>query len=120
LTFTSRWIFASKGKHSFKKISGEKEVFELITGHPKAFIIAPVCRMIISDEANAVQHPEMAGLLFCSAHCMDIYRRNKQRVDVNQKRNLYPKNPKSDFGFSGLKNVPGLSISGYQCLSWYI
>jgi len=52
-------------------------VFELITDYPKAFIIDPVCRMIISDEANAVQHPEMAGLLFCSSHCMEIYRRNK-------------------------------------------
>jgi hypothetical protein len=51
-------------------------VFELITHHPKAFIIGPVCRMIIPDAANAVQHPEMAGLLFCSAHCMGIYRRN--------------------------------------------
>jgi len=52
-------------------------VFELITDYPKAFIIDPVCRMIILDKANAVQHPEMAGILFCSAHCMEIYRRNK-------------------------------------------
>jgi YHS domain-containing protein len=52
-------------------------VFQLITDHPKAFIIDPVCRMIISDSANTVQHPEMAGILFCSDHCMDIYRRNK-------------------------------------------
>jgi adenylate cyclase len=73
----SAFTFASKGKHSFKNISEEKEVFELITNHPQAFIIDPVCRMIISDEANAVQHPEMAGLLFCSDHFMDIYRRNK-------------------------------------------
>jgi len=49
----------------------------LITDHPKAFIIDPVCRMIISDSANTVQHPEMAGILFCPLHCMDIYRRNK-------------------------------------------
>ena len=77
LSDPSAFTFESKGKHSFKNISEEKEVFELITDHPKAFIIDPVCRMIIRDEANAVQHPEMAGLLFCSAHCMDIYRRNK-------------------------------------------
>ena len=49
--------FASKGKHRFKNISEEKEVFELITNHPNALIIDPVCRMIIRDEANAVQHP---------------------------------------------------------------
>jgi hypothetical protein len=34
-------------------------VFELITDHPKALIIDPVCRMIISNEENAVQHPEI-------------------------------------------------------------
>lgn len=77
LSDPSEFTFASKGKHSFKNISEEKEVFELITDHPKAFIIDPVCRMIINDEANAVQHPEMGGVLFCSAHCMEIYRRNK-------------------------------------------
>jgi len=58
-------------------------VFELITDHPKAFIIDPVCRMIISDEANAVQHPEMAGLLFCADHCMEIYLTNKEKQDLN-------------------------------------
>jgi len=52
-------------------------VFELITDHPKAFYIDPVCRMIISDEENAVQHPEMPAILFCSSNCLDIYRRNK-------------------------------------------
>ena len=78
LPHASAFTFASKGKHRFKNISEEKEVFELITNHPKAYIIDPVCRIIIRDEANAVQHPEMAGLLFCSAHCMDIYRRNKE------------------------------------------
>ncbi|HLG41695.1 MAG TPA: hypothetical protein VI461_18590 [Chitinophagaceae bacterium] len=70
------FTFASKGKHSFKNISKKKEVFELITDHPQTFIIDPVCRMIIRDTANAVQHPEMAGLLFCSLDCIDIYRRN--------------------------------------------
>jgi YHS domain-containing protein len=57
--------------------------YKLITDYRKAFIIDPVCRMIIRDEANAVQHPEMAGLLFCSAHCMEIYRRNYGKQDVN-------------------------------------
>jgi hypothetical protein len=66
-----------------KNISEEKEVFELITHHPNAFIIDPVCRMIICNEANAVQHPEMVGILFCSAYCMDIYRRKKGMQDVN-------------------------------------
>lgn len=77
LSDPSAFTFESKGKYSFKNISEEKEVFELITDHPKAYIIDPVCRMIICDDANAVQHPEMAGILFCSSHCMDIYRKNK-------------------------------------------
>jgi class 3 adenylate cyclase len=77
LSDASAFTFVSKGKHRFKNISGEKEVFELITDHPKAFIIDPVCRMIISDEANAVQHPEIPDILFCSLHCMEIYLRNK-------------------------------------------
>jgi hypothetical protein len=64
-----------------KNISEEKEVFELITNHPKAFIFDPVCRMIIPDAANAVQHPEIPDTLFFSDHCMDIYRRNKEVGD---------------------------------------
>jgi class 3 adenylate cyclase/YHS domain-containing protein len=83
LSDASTFTFESKGKHSFKNISEEKEVFELITDHPKAFIIDPVCRMIIHDAANAVQHPEIPDLLFCSHHCMEIYRRNKEKQDVN-------------------------------------
>ena len=83
LTKPSAFTFESKGKHSFKNISQEKEVFELIMDHPKAFIIDPVCRMIIRDSANAVQHPELADILFCSSHCMDIYRRNTEKQDVN-------------------------------------
>jgi hypothetical protein len=70
-------------RHRRKNISEEKEVFEFITHHPSAFIIDPVCRVIIRDGANAVQHPEMAGILFCSAHCMEIYRRKKGMQDVN-------------------------------------
>ncbi len=72
------FTFESKGKHSFKNISEENEVFELITDHPKAFYIDPVCRMIISNEENAVQHPEIPDILFCSSDCLDIYRRNKK------------------------------------------
>jgi adenylate cyclase len=77
LSQPSKFTFESKGKHRFKNISKENEVFELITNLPKAFIIDPVCRMIISHEENAVQHPEIPGILFCSPGCMDIYRGNK-------------------------------------------
>lgn len=70
LSEPSAFTFESKGKHSFKNIREEKEVFELITDHPKAFIIAPVCRMIIRDSVNAVQHPGGGWffILLCSLH----------------------------------------------------
>jgi class 3 adenylate cyclase/YHS domain-containing protein len=77
LSQPSVFTFESKGKHSFKNISEENEVFELITDHPKAFTIDPVCRMIISNEENAVQHSDIPDIFFCSSDCMDIYRRNK-------------------------------------------
>lgn len=77
LSEPSAFTFESRGKHRFKNISEENEVFELITDHPKAFYIDPVCRMIISNEENAVQHSDIPDILFCSLDCMDIYRRNK-------------------------------------------
>jgi class 3 adenylate cyclase len=77
LSDRSAFTFESKGKFSFKNISEENEVFELITDHPKAFYVDPVCRMIISNEENAVQHPEIPAILFCSSNCRDIYLRNK-------------------------------------------
>jgi adenylate cyclase len=77
LSDPSAFTFQSKGKHSFKNINEEKEVFELITDHPKAFYIDPVCRMVISNEQNAVQHADAPDIFFCSSSCLDIYRRNK-------------------------------------------
>jgi len=77
LSDPSAFTFQSKGKHSFKNVSEEKEVFELITDHPKAFYIDPVCRMVISNEQNAIQHADAPDIFFCSPSCLDIYRRNK-------------------------------------------
>jgi len=77
LSDPSAFLFQSKGKHSFKNVSEEKEVFELITDHPKAFYIDPVCRMVISNEQNAIQHVDAPDTFFCSSSCLDIYRRNK-------------------------------------------
>jgi len=77
LSDPSAFTFEPKGKHSFKNLNEEKEVFELITDHPKAFYIDPVCRMVISNEQNAVRHAEAPDIFFCSSSCLDIYRRNK-------------------------------------------
>ena len=77
LSDPSAFTFEPKGKHSFKNVSEEKEVFELITDHPKAFYIDPVCRMVISNEQNAIQHTDAPDIFFCSSSCLDIYRKNK-------------------------------------------
>jgi len=39
LSHQSAFIVASKGKHSFKNISEEKEVFEQVTDHPKFLLL---------------------------------------------------------------------------------
>ncbi len=77
LSDQSAFAFQSKGKHSFKNISEEKEVFELISGHSKDFYIDPVCRMLIGKKESAVQHEDMPDIFFCSANCLDIYRKSK-------------------------------------------
>ena len=82
LSDPAAFTFASKGKHLFKNLSEERELFELITDHPKAFIIDPVCRMIIGNVENAVTHSDLPDIFFCSSGCMDIYRRTKS-VDSN-------------------------------------
>ena len=82
LSDRAAFTFESKGKHRFKNLSEENEVFELITDHPKAFYIDPVCRMIISNEERAVRHSDLPDIFFCSSGCMDIYNRTKT-VDSN-------------------------------------
>jgi adenylate cyclase len=73
----SGFIFQSKGKHSFKNLSEEKEVFELIIDPPKYFHIDPVCRMLINEKENAVRHPEKPAVFFCSKNCFEIYARTQ-------------------------------------------
>ena len=65
--------FHSKGKHSFKNLSMEVEVFELAIGDPKSYHIDPVCKMLISENGDAVPHPEDRNIFFCSDHCCNIY-----------------------------------------------
>jgi class 3 adenylate cyclase/YHS domain-containing protein len=77
LSNQSAFTFQPKGKHRFKNLSKESEMFELVTDHPKALYIDPVCRMVISKEENAIQHSDAPDIFFCSTNCLDIYRRNK-------------------------------------------
>lgn len=72
----TEFTFEPKGKHRFKNLTEDNEVFELITDNPKAFYIDPVCRMVISKEENAIQHSDAPDIFFCSSNCLDIYRKN--------------------------------------------
>ncbi|MEP7171436.1 MAG: adenylate/guanylate cyclase domain-containing protein [Bacteroidota bacterium] len=73
----SEFEFRSKGKYSFKNLSEEQEVFELLIENKKPFFLDPVCRMIVSNEKTAVTHPEAGDIFFCSEHCRDIFIGNK-------------------------------------------
>ncbi len=66
----------SKGKHSFKNISGEKEMFEISNKNKIPFLIDPVCRMLILDINKATRHTGSEDIFFCSPDCRDIYIRS--------------------------------------------
>jgi class 3 adenylate cyclase/YHS domain-containing protein len=69
----SVFTLTSKGNHLFKNISKEKEVFELCIEDKRTFYIDPVCRMLILDPTNAIQHPNKGEHYFCSPKCLEIY-----------------------------------------------
>jgi class 3 adenylate cyclase/YHS domain-containing protein len=75
--------FESKGKYNFKNVADEKKIFEIVLEKPNHFHIDPICRMIVSREADSLAHPEQSNLLFCSQNCLDIYLRN----NINQRLN---------------------------------
>ena len=73
LSDKSMCTLTSKGKHFFKNLTEEKEVFELFIAHSKPFYIDPVCRMLILDINNAIAHPTDSDQFFCSADCLEVY-----------------------------------------------
>ena len=73
LTDASQIKLQSMGKHSFKNISGHKEMYELKSETSNHVYIDSVCRMLILDTTQAVRHPEVEGVFFCSHACLDIY-----------------------------------------------
>lgn len=66
------WLLKPKGKHSFKNVAGELELWELTHNQPR-FFIDPVCKMMIHDPAAAVPHPAQQQLFFCSHYCLETY-----------------------------------------------
>lgn len=77
LSNKSAFTFQSMSKHSFKNISEETEVFELLIESADTFHIDPVCRMLIKEKEKAIPHPEEKNIFFCSADCFDSYTKNK-------------------------------------------
>ncbi len=73
LTDTSHIKLHPKGQYNFKNISGSMEMFELQGDTNKAVYIDSVCRMLILDTTQAIKHPTIEGVFFCSAACLDIY-----------------------------------------------
>jgi class 3 adenylate cyclase len=63
-----------RGKHLFKNIHAEKEVFEVSMKKTKTTYIDPVCRMLILNPQKAIRHPGHNEHYFCSSHCLNSYR----------------------------------------------
>ena len=73
--------FKSLGKYSFKNVSDEKEVFEIVSENPAHYYIDPVCRMIVNQQHLSFSHPADSGILFCSQGCLDAYLGNNSPVE---------------------------------------
>jgi adenylate cyclase len=69
-----KFTFRSQGKQSFKNVSEQNEVLELVIDNGHTFHIDPVCKMVIHKKETAIRHPQQ-DIFFCSANCMDIYLR---------------------------------------------
>jgi len=65
--------FKALGRHTFKNLSEEKELFELTFGNFRSVHIDPVCRMIIRHPESAITDPMLEGIFFCSEKCRSLY-----------------------------------------------
>ncbi|HKR04575.1 MAG TPA: adenylate/guanylate cyclase domain-containing protein [Bacteroidia bacterium] len=72
LSEKTAFTFHARDKHSFKNLSEEKEMFELLIESDLCHI-DPVCRMLINDTEKAIPHPDKKNIFFCSAGCLEIY-----------------------------------------------
>lgn len=75
--------FLSKGNHTFKNISGTKEVFEVQVGKVNPVSIDPVCRMVIVDRQKAIYYPDSSGHYFCSSQCVKLYQQNQRTLHAS-------------------------------------
>lgn len=66
-------VFKPAGRHQFKNVAEEKELFEIIFTSDEIVHIDPICRMIIKDPDAAVTHPRFPHMYFCSEKCLKAY-----------------------------------------------
>jgi class 3 adenylate cyclase len=64
------------GRHSFKNLAEELELFELSFGMQDMIFIDPVCKMIIRHPVSAIKHPHRPDIFFCSEECLSAYMKN--------------------------------------------
>jgi adenylate cyclase len=69
-----KFTFRSQGRPTFKNVTEQNEVLELVIDNAHAFHIDPICKMLIHKKESAIRHPQQ-DIFFCSANCMDIYLR---------------------------------------------
>lgn len=72
LTDKSKYKMKSKGLQHFKNISAGKEIFEVSIKRKTTVHIDSVCRMLLLNLNEAVQHP-FEEKYFCSSHCLHLY-----------------------------------------------
>jgi adenylate cyclase len=77
LSNPSACTFFTKGKHSFKNVTEEIDVFEMKIENADLPVIDPVCRMLIHEKETATPHPKEHNIFFCSPDCLNIYEGNK-------------------------------------------
>ncbi len=77
LSFKSQIKLQSVGRHNFKNISGFMELYELSSENKNSVLIDSVCRMLILDKDQAIKHPTLEDIYFCSPGCLHIYLDNQ-------------------------------------------
>lgn len=63
--------FTPKGRHSFKNVKDEIDLFEFLSQGEEKFFIDPVCRMMVKD--TGIPHPTNSEVFFCSVECLNAY-----------------------------------------------
>ena len=64
-------LFAPKGRHDFKNVNNEIDLFEFLLQPGGKIFIDPVCRMMVKD--TGIPHPTNVEIFFCSTECLNAF-----------------------------------------------